>query len=211
MVASSQAAGVGYLAATFSFSQWQTRVTAGIGGALAIVVGWGIGLFELKSAPPTPVLSTNKPIVTGEWVLRLERASADDRLPDGSTVMAGRKAIVLHLQATNRTGETSSSYLQAIKVETAVRGIDANPIAYLQRDNTITTDLQPALPEELALVWTYPATTKVPARLHFTVNKRTYKAFDNLYAQPGWFDSGKVGVIDLPIAAANPDVTGAAS
>jgi hypothetical protein len=196
------------LAGTFSFSQWRTRVTAGIGGIAAIVVGWGMGIFALKSEPPTPALSTGQPIAAGEWALRLDRATVGDRMPSGGSTIGGRKAIVLYLQATNRTAETSSSYLQTIKLDTAIPGVDASPVAYLQRDNALVTDLQPALPEQVALVWTYPAATPPPAKLRFSVTKRAYKAFDNLYAQPGWFDSGTVGVVDLPVSA---DAMGAVS
>lgn len=171
-----------------------------------------MGLFELNSAAPPPALSIGKPISAGEWTLRLDGVSLSDRLPDGSRIIGGdRKAIILHLQATNRTALTSNSFVRAIHLDTPVRGVDAQPTAYLQRDRVATGELQPALPEDMTLVWTYPASAQVPARLRFSIDARSYRTFDNLYAQPGWFDPQKIGVIALPVAPAGPVANGGAS
>lgn len=200
------------MADRFSFSQWQSRVTAGIGGIAAILAGWGIGLFESRVKPPPPTFIAGQPITAGEWALRLDRASLSDRLPDGQMVSSpGRKAIVLYLQATNRTASTSNSIVQAIKLDTPVRGVDERPIPYLQRDHAIMTDLQPALPEDVALVWTYPADGPMPRSLRFAVAASNFKPFDNLYAQPGWFDPHTIGVIDVPLGPLGRDAIGGVS
>jgi hypothetical protein len=171
-----------------------------------------MGLFELNSAAPPPALSIGKPISAGEWTLRLDGVSLSDRLPDGSRIIgADRKAIILHLQATNRTALTSNSFVRAIHLDTPVPGVDAQPTPYLQRDRVATGELQPALPEDMTLVWTYPASAQVPARLRFSIDARSYRTFDNLYAQPGWFDPQKIGVIALPVAPAGPVANGGAS
>ncbi|WP_242159016.1 hypothetical protein [Xanthomonas indica] len=175
---------------------------AGIGGVAAIVVGWGIGLFEAKDVPVPPALQADKDVAAGEWSLRFERVEASDRLPNGEPVSRdGRKAIVLYLQATNRTTQTSGSLVQAVAWKTPPRGADARPTAYLLRDRAVTTELQPGLPEQIALVWTYPATEQVPGRARFDITARTFKAFDNLYAQPLWTDPHPVGVVALPLDA----------
>ncbi|MDQ1093038.1 hypothetical protein QE400_002451 [Xanthomonas sacchari] len=178
---------------------------AGIGGIAAIVVGWGIGLFEAKDVPVPPALQAGKDVAAGEWSLRFARAEASDRLPNGETVSRdGRKAIVLYLQATNRTTQTSGSLVQAVALKTPPRGADARPTAYLLRDRAATTELQPGLPEQIALVWTYPATERAPGHVRFDVTARTFKAFDNLYAQPLWTDPHPVGVVELPLGASRP-------
>jgi len=200
------------LADRFSFSQWQSRVTAGIGGIAAIVAGWGIGLFESRDQPPPPTLIAGQPITAGEWALRFDRASLSDQFPDGLTVAgSGRKAIIVYLQATNRTAQTSNSFVQAIKLDTPIPGIDERPTPYLLRDHAIMAELQPALPEEMALVWTYPAGRPAPARVRFAITASNFKPFDNLYAQPGWFDPHTIGVIDLPLTAQGPSATGSVS
>jgi hypothetical protein len=197
------------LANRFSFSQWQARVTAGIGGIAAIAASWGIGLFESRVEPPPPPLSAGRPITAGEWDLRLDSARLSDRMPDGSGVFpSGRKAIVLVMQATNRTGETSASFLQAIKLDTPIAGIDAQPLAYLLRDRALATQLQPALPEQVALVWTYPAATKMPAQLRFAVVASNFVPLDNLYAQPIWLNPHTIGDVAMRLV---PDAGGAVS
>ncbi|KAB7767357.1 hypothetical protein [Xanthomonas sp. LMG 12461] len=176
---------------------------AGVGGIAAIVVGWGIGLFEAKEVPVPPALQAGKDVAAGEWSLRFDHVETSDRLPDGEVVSRdGRKAIVLYLQATNRTAQTSGSLVQAVALKTPPRGADARPTAYLLRDRAATTELQPGLPEQVALVWTYPATEQVAGRVRFDITARTFKAFDNLYAQPLWTDPHPVGVVELPLGAA---------
>lgn len=175
---------------------------AGIGGIAAIVVGWGIGLFEAKEVPVPPALRAGKDVAAGEWSLRFDHVETSDRLPNGDTVSRdGRKAILLYLQATNRTTQTSGSLVQAVTLKTPPRGADARPSAYLLRDRAATTELQPGLPEQIALVWTYPATEQLAGRLRFDITARTFKAFDNLYAQPIWTDPHPVGVVELPLDA----------
>ncbi|ALM86048.1 hypothetical protein [Bordetella sp. N] len=184
----------------FSFSQWSSRLTAGIGGIAAIAVSWGIGLFETRTAPVRPVLPVGQAIEAGQWTVRLDRVDVSDRMPGASRAyMAGRQVIVLYLQATNRTAATSNAFMQAVKLDTPIQGVDARPTAYLLRDHVVLADLQPALPEEMALVWTLPANQTVPATVRFTVEAMRYKAADNLYAQPLWSDPRQVGVVDLPV------------
>ncbi|WP_244667196.1 hypothetical protein [Xanthomonas sp. D-109] len=190
------------LASKASLGQWRTRMLAGIGGIAAIVVGWGIGLFEAKEVPVPPALQAGKDVAAGEWSLRFDHVETSDRLPNGDSLSRdGRKAIVLYLQATNRTTQTSGSLVQAVALKAPPRGADARPTAYLVRDRAATTELQPGLPEQIALVWTYPATEQVAGRLRFDITARTFKAFDNLYAQPLWTDPHPVGVVELPLGA----------
>ncbi|MBY8972746.1 hypothetical protein J1G33_20345 [Pseudomonas sp. P867] len=180
---------------------------AGVGGIAAIMASWGIGLFEVKEKPLPPNLPVGQSVAAGEWCLRFDRASLSDHLPNGDVIQLGRKAIVLELQATNRTARTSSSFLQSIKLATPVSGVDAWPTAYLLRDRATTTELQPGLPEQIALVWTYPAAEHATAGVRFDVAAKNFKPFDNLYAQPIWTAPHPVGVVELPLAASRPDVS----
>lgn len=199
------------LVSKLSLGQWRTRMMAGIGGLAAIVAGWGIGLFEAKEKPIPPSLPVGQPIAAGEWSLRFDRVSLSDRLPNGDVIARfGRKAIVLELQATNRTARTSSSFLRAVKLTTPIKGIDPLPTAYLVRDREMTIELQPGLPEKIALVWTYPAAERTAARLRFDVTANTFKPFDNLYAQPIWTDPHPAGFIDLRLVAASSDASAGA-
>lgn len=178
---------------------------AGIGGIAAILASWGMGLFEAKDQPPVPTLPIGQSVAAGEWALRFERAEVSDRLPDGEAVSrSGRKAIVLYLEATNRTAQTSGTLTQAIALATPVRGVDARPMAYLLRDQAVVTELQPGLPERIALVWTYPAGERAGATARFGVTARTFKPFDNLYAQPIWTDPHTFGTVDLSLDAPPP-------
>lgn len=179
---------------------------AGAGGIAAIVASWGMGLFEAKDKPVLANLPVAQSIAAGEWSLRFERADLSDRLPDGSALAkSGRKAIVLYLEATNRTARTSGTLPRAITLATPIPGVDARPTAYLLRDRAALTELQPALPEEIALVWTYPAAQPAAPRVRFDVAASTFKPFDNLYAQPLWTDPHPVGAVELPLDTVRPD------
>jgi len=184
----------------FSLTERASRITAGIGGLAAIVVSWGIGLFETRTVPVQPTLAIGQPVEAGQWTLRLDRVDVSDRVPGATGAwLAGRKVIVLYLQASNRTAETSNSYMQAVKLDTPIAGADARPTAYLMRDHAFLADLQPALPEDVALVWSVPADAQVPATVRFKIEALRYKAVDNLYAQPLWSNPREVGVVDLPV------------
>jgi hypothetical protein len=53
----------------------------------------------------------------------------------------------------------------------------------------------------MAYIWTLPKDRALPASLSFIVNTQIYKARDNLYGTPGWFNKHPAGTVSLPLQA----------
>lgn len=183
------------------FQSWRTRTVAGAGGIAALLTSWGIGLFEVRTQPAPPGLRAGQSIAAGEWEVRLDSAQVGTLAPDGRALY-GREALLIPAQLLNRTGRTSNSYNQAIKLVTAIPGIDRQPDAFLVRDRERLTQLHPGLPEQIVFMWTFPKGTHLPARLRFAIEARDFKPRDNLYAAAGWFNPHVLGTIDLPVTRA---------
>lgn len=179
-------------------TKFVTRMIAGIGGSAAVIVSLGMTLYDARTQPP-PSVSVGQPVDAGQWTIELEGIETGATLPDGRHPAAGRGAIILTAKLTNRTGASSSDVGQAIKLVTAVPGLDDRPTTYLLRDRTLLRHLQPRLTERVAYVWTYPLTATLPARAKVDLLARKYKARDNLYAASGWFNPSVVGVIEMPL------------
>lgn len=156
-------------------------------------------MLEARPTPP-PSIATGQSVDAGQWSIEVEAVDSGTNLPDGRRTTAGRGALLLTAKLTNRTGTSTSDYLQAIKLATAIPGIDDRPLVYLLRDRTYLRQLHPGLPERVTYVWTYPLTSTLPQKARFELVARKYKPRDNLYAASGWFNPSVVGTIELPLA-----------
>lgn len=160
----------------------------------------GMTLYDARTKPP-PHVAAGQAIEAGQWTIEINGVEAGTTLPDGRRAAAGRGAVILTAKLTNRTGASSSDYTQAIKLETAIKGIDDRPTTYLLRDKSYLRQLHPLLTERVAYVWTYPLAATLPPRLQFNLVARKFKARDNLYAASGWFNPSVVGEVELPLIA----------
>jgi hypothetical protein len=70
----------------------------------------------------------------------------------------------------------------------------------------MSPELQPGLPERMAYIWTLPKDRAVPNPISFVVNTQIYKARDNLYGTPGWFNRHAAGTISLPLRTAGANL-----
>lgn len=158
-----------------------------------------MAVLEARPTPP-PSIAAGQSVDAGQWAIEVETIDAGTTLPDGRRSTAGRGALMLTAKLTNRTGTSTSDFLQAIKLTTPIPGIDDKPTVYLLRDRTYLRQLHPGLAERVTYVWTYPLTAKLPQKARFELVARKYKPRDNLYAASGWFNPSVVGTIELPLA-----------
>jgi hypothetical protein len=99
----------------------------------------------------------------------------------------------------NTSQESSNIYSDLIKLGNIP---DApRPQFYLIRDHDLLWDLQPMIPEPVQAVWQVPTETSLPKVLTVHVQGALFKPRDNLYAAPGWFSSGTVAQVALPLTA----------
>lgn len=114
------------------------------------------------------------------------------------------KAIALDMILENVSSESSNLYADLIKITNVSDA--ARPQYYLKRDRAILWDLHPRMPEAVTAVWEVSDSQTLPYSLQLRVEGAVFKPRDNLYAAPGWFPSGSVAEIRLPLANAGQGV-----
>ena len=177
-----------------------TRVAAGIGGSLAAALSLGLSLYATRTSTEIARIAPGTPIKTGQWEVALASAETLALLPNGSHVTDGKRALAIDLTIKNLTAESSNLYFQTLKLDNIPNA--PVPQFYLMRDKELLWDLQPMMPETVKAVWELPATETLPKVLNVTVIGTTYKAKDNLYSAPGWFNPTDVARVSLPVTAA---------
>jgi hypothetical protein len=186
----------------------RTWLTAGAGTVAAVVLAGLLGAFGALHAPPPP-LAAGEPVETGQWLVKVERAYVAARGVYGAPVRQGFRALVLEVEMTNRTGQSSKDYFQLLAPSEPIGDpADQQPLIVLTRDATLSPALHPGMTERMAYVWSLPESTPVPARLNLAVSTKDWKERDNLYGLPGWFNERELGVIDLPVGTAPPAAEG---
>lgn len=179
---------------------WFTRLLAGVGGILAAAISLGYSLYEQREAEIVPTVEVATPVEAGRWKVSITGSAITTAMPNGSRISPGKKAIVVDMVLENLSAESSNLYGDLISL---VGISDASkPQYYLKRDRAILWDLQPRIAEAVAAVWEVPADVALPNNLRLRVEGSFFKPRDNLYAAPGWFPSGSVADIVLPLNAA---------
>jgi hypothetical protein len=184
----------------------RTWVTAGAGTVAALLVAGLLGAFAALPKPPAPDLPAGEPIEAGQWWITPVRAYLVSDDVYGVPLRPGQRAIVLEADLANRTAESSKDYFDAIRLVDQVGEDGDKPLVALTRDSILSPDLHPAMPERMAYVWALAPDGKPQQRLSFAVSAKTYKARDNLYGAPGWFNPEDVGTFTLAL----DDASGAA-
>lgn len=173
------------------------KLIAGIGGFAAAALSLGLSLYQARTAGEIATVAPGTSVDSGQWNVTLYSARVSSEMPDGSRIPDGKKALVVEAALENITEESSNLYRRTIRPDLA----DApEPQFYLMRDRGTLWDLQPLMPEKIAVVWQVPASQKLPDRLSLTIAGTTYKAKDNLYAAPGWFPARDVAKVELPLS-----------
>lgn len=172
------------------------RAVAGIGGFLATVLSLGLSIYQSRNADIVAHVAPGTRVDANRWGVTPHSARIAREMPDGSRIADGKRALVLDLTLENLSSESSNVYGDAL---TLLNIADPpRPQFFLVRDRDILSDLQPAMPEEVKVVWEIPAAQAVPPSLDVAIIGATYKRKDNLYAAPGWFPGTEVARTSLP-------------
>lgn len=176
-----------------------TKILAGIGGLLAAALSFTYSIYQGQVAGEVPKADPGKVVDAGRWNVTATSASLAEKMPDGSHVSPGKKALVVDFVLENRSAESSNIYRDVLKIENVA---DADkPQFYLMRDRALLWDVQPLMPEQVQAVWQVPREMVLPGHLKLAVVGAIFKPRDNLYAAPGWFPTKPVAVVDLPLAS----------
>ncbi|WP_155888722.1 hypothetical protein [Inquilinus limosus] len=178
------------------------RLTTGIGGFLAAGVALVMTIASYGKDEALPSFRAGAPIEAGQWRVVPLSARIDGATPDGRPVRGGGKAVVVEVELTNRTAESSNSFYRLLTLDPPI-GED-RPDVFLLRDRDRAAELHPDLTERLAMVWILPREAAVPAVLKLAVHGSTYKRRDNLRGQSGWYNPQVIGTVDLPVQGADP-------
>jgi len=177
----------------------KTWITAGAGTVAAILVAGLLGAFGALPKPGLPQFSPDTTIETGQWLIKPLRVYLGQERVYGIPVKPDEKAVILEVEMTNRTAESTKDYFSVFRPATQLGDPAEQPLIVLTRDLSMSPELQPGLVERMAYIWTLPKDRDLPDRLPFLVNTQTYKARDNLYGTPGWFNQHAAGTIALPL------------
>jgi hypothetical protein len=175
-------------------------ITAGAGTAAALTIAGFFGAFAALPSPPVPDLPTGEAIEAGQWRVLPVRAYVGTDHPYGVPLKPEQKALVLEVDLTNRTAESTKDFFELFAVVGGIGQGGDQPFVALTRDSTLSPDLHPGMPERMAFVWPLPGDAAVPPRVSIAVTAKIYKPRDNLYGAPGWFNPHLVGAITLPVA-----------
>lgn len=185
-------------------SRLKAWTVAGVGTAAAVAVAGVLGAFEARHEP-LPALAPASRIETGEWLLRpLKAYVTTEKYAYGTLLKPGGKALVLELEMTNRTAKSTKDYFDVLQASRTIVDPATKPFIVLTRDSTMSLELHPGMPERMAYIWQLPDGATAPASFDLTVIRKTYKARDNLYGLPGWFNPTPIGTMTIPVGA-GPD------
>lgn len=177
-------------------------LTTSIGGLLAAGLALGMTIASYRTDLPVPRFPAGAPIEAGEWRVVPLSARIDSATPDGRKVRDGEKAVVVEVELTNRTAESSNSFYRLLTLDPPV-GED-QPDVFLLRDRARVAELHPDMAERLAMVWTLPQDATVPPVLKLTVHGKVYKRRDNLRGESGWRSPHVVGTVDVRVQGTGP-------
>lgn len=173
-------------------------LVAGIGGALATSVSFGMAVYKAANPEPLKQVAAHTPIETGRWRVTLEKARATATPPTGIKPVTPKTFVTVELELENRTAATSN-VLRLLTLDPPVPDLPV-PVFYLARDNWIAGGLHPGMPERIIAAWEWPQAQPLPERLRLLVRGQTFKRRDNLYGASNWFDGDPVAAVELPVA-----------
>jgi hypothetical protein len=177
-----------------------TKLIAGIGGSIAVLASTGYAVVGAMPPAKPPVIGIGQPVQAGRWKIVPLRAyvGLPPHAPGG---FPGKSSLIVEMEMTNLTAETSNLFAKAVKLDPPIAGLVAAPTFYLVRDGALLDAIQPGLPEKVAVAWEIQAQPSLPPAIQLSVTAETFKPRDNLYAMPGWFNPKVVASLSLPVTA----------
>lgn len=180
-----------------------TRIATGIGGAIAVIVSAGYSIVAAIPSAEIPQFEPKAPIAAGAWQVVPLHASIHVRRPDGNPMPQGTRALIVELDMTNQTASSRNDFASVLAADPLGAKMQGTPTFYLMRDKTILSTLHPNMTERVAAMWPMADKVAVPEHVRLTITAKTYKARDNLYGAPGWFNAKKVAAVTLPVAGSD--------
>ncbi|WP_155947838.1 hypothetical protein [Rhizobium sp. 2MFCol3.1] len=176
---------------------WMTKLLAGAGGLLAASISLGYSLYERRQADVVPQVEVASPVEAGRWKVSIFGSALAKEMPNGAKISPGKKAVVVSMMLENLSAQSSNLYGSLIKPTNLPD--TSKPQYYLMRDRAILWDLQPRMPEAVTAGWEVPENVVLPDVLRLQIEGEFFKPRDNLYSAPGWFPSGTVAELALPL------------
>jgi len=187
----------------------RTWITAGAGTIAAVLIAGLLGAFG-SLEKPLALFEPGAAIETGQWIVRPLSAYVATKGIYGAPVKSGEKALVIEVELTNRTAQSSKDYFALIQPREPIGNPVNTPFIVLTRDSTLSPALHPGMTERVAYVWPMPEAAAPPDALSLGVTSKSYKQRDNLYGLPGWFNEHEIGTVNIPVEA-SPEAAGNAS
>ncbi len=157
------------------------RLLATMGIVAAVLLSWWLKIEDARTPEVTPQIVFGQSVDMGRS--RLTPLSLQLRRAEGQP-----DQLVLSAMIENVTGETQDAVF-GIPAKPPKLVVDGAPLAppeiILLRDNEPLRQLQPRLPEEIAIIWSAPDPWR-PAEISINFSKQAFKLKDNLYGQSSW-------------------------
>lgn len=154
------------------------RAVATAGVTAAVLLSWWWKVEDARPAEDAPLASFGSPVDLGRSLLT----------PQALEWREGEGQFVMNAVIENVTGRTQFAVFgtPAHPPLLLLDGVaQPAPQVLLRRDDADLQQLQPRMPEEIALVWPAPAGW-APAPVEIGFDKQAFKLRDNLYGQSSW-------------------------
>ncbi|AGT09157.1 hypothetical protein JCM7686_2076 [Paracoccus aminophilus JCM 7686] len=170
------------------------RLMATAGVSAAVLLSWWWKIEDARAPKVLPTAALNQPVDLGRSLFTPQRVTLERGATD---------QIMLTAVIENVTGASQSSVfgLPAKPPELILDGKGVPPAEIiLLRDHAPLAQIEPRMPEEIALIWPLPA-GQVPSEIRFGFSKERFKLRDNLYGQSSW-----LGAAPTAILTATPEI-----
>lgn len=163
------------------FRRLWLRLLATAGIAAAVLLSWWLRIDQARMPSEIPVTGFGETVDLGRSLFTPEALQLR-RSPDQPD------RLVLTALIENVTGKTQSAIFGSPS-HPPLLTVGENPLAppeiVLLRDDAPLYELQPRIPEKVALIWTLP-TAWQPQSVEIAFSRQTFKLRDNLYGQSSW-------------------------
>lgn len=174
-------------------------LTAGLGSFAALGFAFVLGAFEAAEKPELPKITAGQSMEAGKWLIKPLKIWVTDQKIYNVTPKDGQNAVVLEVELTNRTIESDNGYYKIFQWPANIAAKTDQPMVYLARDESMSPNLHPGMPEKMAYVWLMPNDTVAGNEVDLAIEAWGFKHRNNLTGTPGWWTKSIVGSVRLPL------------
>lgn len=174
-------------------------LTAGLGSFAALGLAFVLGAFEAAEKPQLPQITAGQSMEAGKWLIKPLSIRVTDQKVYSTTPKDGQKAIILEVELMNRTIESDSGYYKIFQWPANIAEKTEQPMVYLTRDESMSPNLQPGMPEKMAYVWLMQNDVVAGNDVELAIEAWGFKHRNNLTGTPGWWSKSIVGSVRLPL------------